>query len=68
MSGVISRPTTIPAESRLNVPIEGRIGLRSCGVMKFRAKKPRTIVGTPAIVSRIGFTMFRVRSVAYSAR
>ena len=36
--------------------------------MKFRAKKPSTIVGMPAIVSRIGLTMFRVRGEAYSAR
>ena len=31
------------------------------------AKKPRTMVGMPAIVSRIGLTMFRTRVDAYSA-
>ena len=61
ISGVISSPTTSPADSMLNVPIDGKSGLRSSGVMKFRAKKPRTIVGMPAIVSRIGLTTFRVR-------
>jgi hypothetical protein len=52
----------------LNVPMVGRSGFRSCGVMTFKAKKPRTMVGIPAIVSRIGLTRFRVRGVAYSAR
>ena len=36
--------------------------------MKLRPKKPSTIVGTPAIVSRIGFTIVRTRVDAYSAR
>ena len=33
-----------------------------------RAKKPKTIVGTPASNSTIGFMILRTRGDAYSAR
>ena len=68
MSGVISSPTTRPAESTLNVPVVGSSGFSSTGVTKFNAKKPRTIVGIPAIVSRIGLMTFLTRDEANSAR
>ena len=67
MTGVTSSPTIRPAESALNVPTPNS-GLRITGVRKLIAKNPRTIVGMPAIVSRIGLTRLRVRIEAYSAR
>ena len=45
-----------------------RSGWRICGAMKLMAKKPKTIVGMPAIVSSIGLITFRTRGEAYSAR
>ena len=46
----------------------GISGFRMTGVRKLMAKKPSTIVGIPAIVSRTGLTRFLVFGVAYSAR
>ena len=68
ISGVISRPTTIPPDSAEKMPMlsEPSSGRRRCGAMKFRPKNPSTIVGTPAIVSRIGLTIVRTRGDAYS--
>ena len=66
MSGVTSRPTTIPPDSAEKVPMFclPRIGMRTCGARKLMAKKPRTIVGMPAIVSRSGLTIVRTRGDA----
>ena len=41
-------------------------GWRTSGDRKLMAKKPRTIVGMPAIVSRTGLTTFRTRFEEYS--
>ena len=66
ISGVIRNPTTIPPDSAEKVPMFAlpRIGCRICGARKLMAKNPRTIVGMPAIVSRIGLTTVRTRGDA----
>ena len=66
MSGVMSSPTTMPPDSAEKVPMFDlpRSGCRICGARKLMAKKPKTIVGMPAIVSRIGLTIVRTRGEA----
>ena len=46
-----------------DVPLP-KSGLRTSGARKLMAKKPSTMVGMPAIVSRIGLTMLRTRGDA----
>jgi hypothetical protein len=69
MSGVISSPTTIPADRALKswfFPITPAFWRN--GVSESMAKNPRTIVGMPASSSRMGLTVRRTRSCAYSER
>ncbi len=69
MNGVISSPTTMPADRALKswpLPITPRSWRN--GVSESMAKKPSTIVGMPASSSRIGLTVRRTRSCAYSER
>ena len=67
--GRTRKPMMMPAASALNwlTPMP-RPSRRISGVKKVSAKKPKTIVGTPASVSRTGFTILRTRDGAYSAR
>ena len=65
--GTIIIPTTIPGLIELNSPKPGIILLK-IGVTKVKAKKPNTIVGIPANISRIGLMIRRVLSLAYSLR
>ena len=55
-----------PPDSAEKVPMFclPRIGMSTCGARKLTAKKPRTIVGIPAIVSRSGLTDARTRGEA----
>ena len=65
----MSSPTTMPAERALKswffpmMPASWRNG-----VSESMAKNPSTIVGMPASSSRIGLTVRRTRSCAYSER
>ena len=65
MSGVMRIPTTMPPASAEWSRTPKR-GLRTSGDRKLMAKKPSTMVGIPAIVSRTGLTMLRTRFEAYS--
>jgi ABC-type hemin transport system substrate-binding protein len=59
-------PTTIPADRAEKVPRSGRIVAFSSGVTTVIAKKPYTIVGMPARISRIGLMIKRTRWLANS--
>ena len=59
-------PTTMPADSAEKVPRSGKIVAFSSGVMTVIAKKPYTIVGMPARISRTGLMMERTRWLANS--
>ncbi len=61
-------PTPSPAAMKLNPPAVGKIAWTTFGLMKVRAKKPRTTLGTPARISRIGFTVRLTFGLAYSDR
>ena len=58
----------MPAASRLKPLALGKIAWTTFGLMNVRAKKPRTTLGMPARISRIGLTMPRTRGLAYSER
>ena len=60
-------PTTIPGLIELKLSNAGIIVLNT-GVTKVNAKKPNTIVGIPAKISRIGLMMRRALSLAYSLK
>ncbi len=62
-------PSTMPADSTLNVPT-GRPNQSwsTTFVMNCRAKKPYTTEGMPASSSSMGLSLRRVESLAYSAR
>ncbi len=59
-------PTTMPAERALKMSTSIPM-LRSSGVVNVRAKYPKTTVGMPASISRLGFSTARIRGRAYSA-
>ena len=61
-------PTPMPAARRLNPFASVKIDWTTVGLIHVRAKKPRTTLGMPARISRIGLTMPRTRWLAYSDR
>ena len=69
ISGVMRMPTTMPAPRALKSCVSLTIP-RSCstGMIESSAKKPSTMVGMPASSSRIGLTVRRTPSGAYSER
>ena len=72
MMGTISNPMASPAAPALKTlgPCPRNSGQWSCssGVMKENAKKPNATVGTPSSTSRMGLTILRTQSGAYSLR
>ena len=60
-------PTTIPGLTELKLSSLGIIVLNT-GVTKVKAKKPNTIVGIPAKISRIGLIIRLALSLAYSLK
>ena len=66
--GIVRTPTAIAAAARLNPLALGTSVWTIVGLMKVRAKNPRTTLGMPARISRIGLTVPRVRGLAYSER
>ena len=67
-SGIDRMPTAMLAARMLNPDACGLIRWTTSGLMTAIAKKPRTMLGMPARISRIGLTKLRVRGEAYSAR
>ena len=65
MSGVTRIPTTMPP-ARADWSGTPNKGLRISGERKLMAKKPRTMVGIPAMVSSTGLTTLRTRFEEYS--
>ncbi len=61
-------PTAIAAAARLKPFAPGTSVWTIVGLMNVRAKKPRTTLGMPARISRIGLTVPRTRGLAYSER
>ena len=68
MSGMVRMPTPMPAARRLKPLAVGKKTWMTLGVITVSAKKPRTTLGMPARISRMGLTMPRVRGPEYSAR
>jgi hypothetical protein len=68
ISGIVSTPTARPAENRLKSEADGLMPWTMFGLMNRRAKKPRTTLGMPASISRIGLIVRRARACAYSDR
>jgi hypothetical protein len=67
--GVIRMPTAIPAAAMVKSGVwPEQSGSTIVGLMTVSAKKPRTTLGIPASVSRIGFSVRRARLEAYSPR
>ena len=66
--GMVRMPTPMPAASRLNCGASVQISCTSSGEITVRAKKPRTMLGMPARISRIGLRTRRTRGLAYSER
>ena len=65
--GSTRMPTMMPAASWLNCSTSSpKTPRRISGVTKVSAKKPKTMVGTPASTSSTGLTIRRTRGVAYS--
>ena len=67
ISGIIITPTTNPGLIELKLPNCGNTDLK-IGVTKVNAKKPNTIVGIPAKISKIGLIIRLTLSVAYSLK
>jgi hypothetical protein len=68
MSGMIRIPTPTPATRRLNPAADVKTVCTTFGLMNVRAKKPRTTLGIPARISRMGLIVLRDRGLAYSDR
>ena len=66
--GMIIIPTAMPAEIALKTPDPGINRWTILGVIQFKAKYPKTTVGTPASISIIGFMTFLVLLEANSER
>ena len=66
--GMVRIPTPRPAASRLNCGESVKTFWTKSGEMMVRAKKPSTMLGMPARISRIGFSSRRTRGLAYSER
>ena len=66
--GMVRIPTPRPAARRLNCGESVKTFCTKSGEITVRAKKPSTMLGIPARISRIGFSKRRTRGLAYSER
>ncbi len=65
---MIMTPMMSPALRALKIWRSGKMVAFSSGVINVRAKKPYTMVGTPASTSRAGLSQRRRPTEAYSLR